>query len=1197
MSQACSVLSLSRPELTERLAILLEVRRCEVVDFVLLQEGVHLHPRFETKKSAQLRRCECVGPVCFECKAFERCTRQVLPPGCESLCDVFRQFQRDLHGNAFQFIINSLSQGALFQPSSPPEARFTDRVCAAIASGGCPTATVLAALFEPSRFLRNALSGAGLGHGLVFPAGTLQPQLAPSLTRTRASGPVRYSTFRVLFASGENTSRGHETLRSFALTMPFIPIEAFPPKPRADVKQVDASALERELRASIDGEVRFDKISRALYSNDASVYQIEPLGVVIPKSREDVVRVVQICSRMKCPLTMRGGGTSQAGQAIGEGLQVDLSKYYNRVLEVNAAERWVRVQPGVILDELNAQLKPHGLRFAPDISTASRATIGGMMANNSSGARSVLYGKTIDHVIAQQVVLSDGSIANFRALSADELADRLRGGSLEAECYRTVQRVAAACAEEVERRYPKVLRRVGGYNLDEFVHPGSPFNMAKMLVGSEGTLGVMIEATLNLVPLPKAKSVIAIQFGDTLDALAATPVILSHSPSAVEIMDRFILDHTRKSAALDRIRNSFVVGEPGALLCVEFYDKSTEALLPRMDALEQELKARGLGDHFHRAIDLADQARIWSLREAALGLSMTMKGDAKSHSFVEDTAVSPDRLRDYIERFLGILKKHDTKAGIYAHASVGCLHVRPVLNLKTDQGVRAFESIANDVSDLVLEFGGALSGEHGDGLVRSPFLRKMFGPKLYEAFREIKYAFDPHGIFNPGKIVDPPPLTANLRFDHRNRVAEQKAYFDYSEYGGFGGATEMCSGLGACRKKLEGTMCPSYMATLEEAHSTRGRANVLRMAMAGRLGEAGLGDEGVYQVLDLCLECRACKAECPVGVDVARFKSEFLADYWARHGTALHARMLGGAHEIARWGSRAARLANAISDLPAIRILNERAFGIDRRRKLPAWSRRTFVEMAAARNNPASNVLLFNDTFTNYYEPEIGMAALDVFEAGGLRAGIAENVCCGRPLISKGLLDKATKRAEENVARLYPAAQAGRKIVFCEPSCLSAIREDAPSLLRGDEQREAMAIAANCLSFEEFLESELGSGNLRLEFNDSPSTMLLHAHCHQKSMGLLSVVKAVLARIPRSTVIDSEAGCCGMAGSFGYSRDHFDISRQIGERRLFPAIRSSAPETTIVAPGFSCRHQIKDFTAAIPVHPAIVLKSRLVSQS
>jgi FAD/FMN-containing dehydrogenase len=604
---------------------------------------------------------------------------------------------------------------------------------------------------------------------------------------------------------------------------------------------IDAAALQKELERQIEGEVRFDTISRALYSTDASVYLIRPLGVVIPKTREDIVRIVQICARFRCPVTMRGGGTSQAGQAIGEGLQVDTSKYFNRVLEVNAEGRWARVEPGVVLDELNAQLAPLGLRFAPDISTASRATIGGMMANNSAGARSVLYGKTIDHVLEQTVLLADGSIVHFREIPRQEVPT---GDSMEARCYQTVLRLAAGHAEEIDRRYPKILRRVGGYNLNEFVD-SSVVNLAKMMVGSEGTLGVVLEAKLKLVPLPKFKAVMVIEFADLLEALSAAPVIVQHRPSAVEVMDKSILDNTRQNAGLDRIRKSFIEGDPAATLCVEFYEDRKEDLPPRLVELERDLRARRLGYRYHSETDPAAQARVWSLREAALGLSMAMKEDAKSISFVEDTAVAPEKLSAYIGRFLEIVQAHGTTAGVYAHASVGCLHVRPVINLKTAEGVAKFESLAQAVADLVLEFGGALSGEHGDGLVRGPFMRQMFGDTLYEAFREIKRTFDPQGIFNPGKIVDSPPLTSHLRFGAGYQTPNVKTFFDYSEFGGFGGAVEMCSGIGACRKKLSGTMCPSYMATREEKDSTRGRANTLRLAMAGRLGESGLGDQGV----------------------------------------------------------------------------------------------------------------------------------------------------------------------------------------------------------------------------------------------------------------------------------------------------------------------------------------------------------------
>lgn len=955
---------------------------------------------------------------------------------------------------------------------------------------------------------------------------------------------------------------------------------------------MDVDALRRDLESAIEGEVRFDRVSRALYSTDASVYQIEPVGVVVVRSRDDIIRTVTLCRTHGCPLTMRGGGTSQAGQAIGEGLQVDTSKFFNRILEVNAGERWARVEPGIVLDELNAALRTHNLRFAPDISTASRATIGGMMANNSSGARSVLYGKTIDHVLEQHVVLSDGSVVHFRALTPPELDAACRHDTLEAACYREVRRLATTHAGEIERRYPKILRRVGGYNLDGFVDPDAPFNLARLMVGSEGTLGVVVEAKIALVPLPKAKAVLAIQFADLLQALEATPVILAHRPSAIEVMDRFILDNTRQSPALDRMRRTFIDGDPGALLCVELYDDDERNLPPRLEAIERDLSARRLGYRYHRALDPAAQATIWGLREAALGLSMAMKDDAKSLSFVEDTAVAPERLRDYIDRFLAIVGRHHTTAGVYAHASVGCLHVRPVINMKTAEGIRTFEALANDVADLVLEFGGALSGEHGDGLVRSPFMEKMFGPLLYEAFRTVKRTFDPDGLFNPGKIVDAPPLTSNLRYGSGYRAIRPQTFFDYGEYDGMAGAVEMCSGLGACRKTLDGTMCPSYMATRDEAHSTRGRANVLRLAMAGRLGEAGLGDDSVKEVMALCLECRACKAECPVGVDVGRFKSEFLADYWTRHGTPIRARLLGNIHDISRWGSRLAPLSNLLARSAPIRWLNEQMFGLDRRRLPPAWASRTFSRRFAsefhAPTGRAPSTFIFNDTFTNHYNPAVGMAGARVLVKAGCAPALAPNVCCGRPLISQGLLAQATRLAAANTAALLPIADRGQPIVFFEPSCLSAVREDAPALLRGEAQRQARRVADVSVLFEDFLDRNWPAP---LAVRPGPATILLHGHCHQKAMGLLAPARALLARIPGATVVDLNAGCCGMAGSFGYVRDHYEVSRAIGERRLLPAARALKPDAVLVASGVSCRHQVEDFAGARAIHPAELLDS------
>jgi Fe-S oxidoreductase len=597
---------------------------------------------------------------------------------------------------------------------------------------------------------------------------------------------------------------------------------------------------------------------------------------------------------------------------------------------------------------------------------------------------------------------------------------------------------------------------------------------------------------------------------------------------------------------------------------------------------------------------------------------MAMRGDDKSLSFVEDTAVAPERLRDYIERFLEVVRRHGTVAGVYAHASVGCLHVRPVVNMKTDEGLRRFQAIANDIADLVLEFGGALSGEHGDGMVRGAFTEKMFGATLYEAFRAVKRTFDPSGIFNPGKIVDTPPLTANLRYGAAYVTPDPSpTFFDYSEYGGLGRAVEMCSGLGACRKSLDGTMCPSYMATREERHTTRGRANALRLAMNGTLDSAfggRLADDDLREVLDLCLECRACKSECPVGVDVARFKSEFLAGYWRRHGMPLRTRMVGHARAIAEWGSRVAPVANAVARSAPMRWLNERLFDLDRRRTPPAWAAEPFVRQFASRRaatarlessaaptpprpdggvSSGREIVLFTDTFTNFYHPDIGTAACDVLEAAGATVRLAAHHCCGRPLISQGLLDEARDLAAANADALFDAVSRGEPIVFLEPSCLSAIREDAPSLLRGDLQRRASLVGQASVLFEEFLESQLSRGALSLALQPRPTTVLFHGHCHQKSMGLAKPALALLSRVPSATVVDLDAGCCGMAGSFGYGRDHYDVSRAIGERKLLPAARRMKANDVLVAAGTSCREQVAHFTGVKAVHPAVLLRSAL----
>jgi FAD/FMN-containing dehydrogenase/Fe-S oxidoreductase len=993
---------------------------------------------------------------------------------------------------------------------------------------------------------------------------------------------------------------------------------------------VDGAGLEAALRQTVSGEVRFDRLSRALYSTDASVYQIVPVGVVLPKTEDDVAATLRECSRFGVPVTARGGGTSQAGQAIGPGVSLDCSKYFNEVLEINAAEGWARVRPGCVLDDLNLAARPFGLHFAPDISTSNRATIGGMIANNSSGTHSVIHGKTIDHVLELKVLLSDGSIVHMGPLSEAELSAKLAQHDLEGGCFRTVCRLAEAHAEEIERRYPNILRRVGGYNLDMFHRraggvnplvgqqqgvntPRSPecFNLAHLVVGSEGTLAIILEAKLRLIPLPKAKTLLVIQFAELLDALAATPQILTHGPSAVEVIDKYILDSTRLNAEASRLRD-FLKGDPGAILLVEFYGDRAEDLSPRLDALEADLHNHRLGAHMLRAVDPHSQARMWKLRKLALGLSMAEKGDAKALSFVEDTAVAPESLRDYIAEFLDLIARHGTRAGVYAHASVGCLHVRPVIDLKTEAGVKHFEDLANEVAGLVLKYGGALSGEHGDGLVRSPFQEKMFGPALYAAFRELKRTFDPRHLLNPGKIVDAPPLTANLRYGPAYVTPHVPTTFDFSADGGLTRAAELCAGVGECRKKRDGTMCPSYQATGEEQHSTRGRANALRLALTGQLGLTGLTDPALFDALDLCLECKACKSECPTNVDMARLKAEFLHQYYQNHGLPRRNRLFGNVARLSRWGCRLAPVSNWLAASRVGRWLNEKLYGIDRRRVPPAFTRRSFARQFRRAwpdivpGSFAKSVLLFPDTFINYHEPAVGMAAVELLRSMNCLVvpGFPEHVgsvglrCCGRPLISNGMLDQAVEHARHNVDLLFRWARSGTPIVACEPSCLLTIKDDYPALLRGDFRRQAETVASACVTFEELVESLL-EANARarkmLTFQPGPRKILVQGHCHARSLVGMTPTLRLLKRIPGAEVIDLDAGCCGLAGSFGYEKEHYEVSRLVGEQRLFPAVREANVDAVVVAAGFSCRLQIRHFTGKTALHPAQLLRLKETS--
>ena len=952
--------------------------------------------------------------------------------------------------------------------------------------------------------------------------------------------------------------------------------------------------LARELKKRVSGEVRFDPYSRVLYSTDASIYQMEPVGVVIPRNAEDVLAVMEIAGKNRVPVLPRGGGTSLAGQAVNHAIVMDFSKYMNRVLEVNPEERWARVEPGIVLDELNRQLAPHGLQFAPDPTTSNRACVGGAVGNNTCGSHSVIYGKTIDHVLELHTVLSDGSVAHFHALDDSQLETKMASGSLEAEIYRRVQSIAQDNKDEILARYPKIMRRVSGYNLDDFVDqaPGNtarPLNMARMAVGSEGTLCVVTEAKVNLVPVPVRKALAVLHFRDMVRACEATWEILPHGPAAIELIGRMILDRCRESLGYARLME-FVDGEPDALLVVEFNGDSEEELVAKLDAIRADMDKKRLVYASVDMVDPASQANVWALRSAGLGLLMSTRGDSKPMPYVEDTAVDPQQLGEYVRRFDEIVKAHDTTAGYYGHASVGCMHIRPLVNLKTGEGLQKMVSIASEVSDLVLEFGGSLSGEHGDGIVRGVWTEKMFGPAIYQALREVKGVFDPQGIMNPGKIVDCPPMTENLRFDPGQEAISLDTKLDFSADRGYSGAVEMCNGMGACRK-MSGTMCPSYMATGEEEHSTRGRANLLRAVLSGAMPGETITSRRLHDALDLCLECKGCKAECQTGVDMAKLKYEFLDRYYEAHGTPLRARLFANINALSRMGARFAPLSNWAGANPLSRLVLHTLLGIHRKRRLPRFVRQTFPDWFESRVAPTDGklgtVVLFNDTFMNYNYPQVGVAAVELLEMAGFQVSLANSRCCGRPMVSKGMLDVAKAHARHNVDLLYASAAAGISIVGCEPSCLLTLRDEYPDLLGDDRAR---VVASNSYMIDEFLMMLQEDGRLKLQFNDTEKKVLFHGHCHQKALVGTKQSMAVLRLPPGYRVEEVDSGCCGMAGSFGYEREHYQISMDIGSQRLFPAVEANGDEWEVAVMGISCRQQIEHATGRSARHVVEVLR-------
>jgi FAD/FMN-containing dehydrogenase/Fe-S oxidoreductase len=938
--------------------------------------------------------------------------------------------------------------------------------------------------------------------------------------------------------------------------------------------RVGDAALARRLRAEVQGEVLFDAASRGRYSTDASIYQIEPVGVVVPRTEADALAAIRIALDAGVPILPRGGGTSQCGQTVGAALIIDASKHLNEVLAFDAAARTVTVQPGIVLDRLNAWLRPHGLWFPVDVSTAGQATLGGMAGNNSCGSRSIRYGNMVHNVLAIDAVLADGTAARFDAASDFPLARRVR-------------EIVAREADEIAARWPRVLRRVQGYNLDM-----AAANLAHLLVGSEGTLAYTRALTLALSPLPKQKTLGVCHFPTFRRAMESAQHIVTLDPDAVELVDRTMIGLARDNRAFRPIVEKFIRGEPDAILLVEFAGDDRAAQLAKLARLVELMADLGLPGSVVEVPEPALQKDIWEVRKAGLNIMMSMKGDGKPVSFIEDCAVPLEHLADYTDRLTEVFHRHGTEGTWYAHASVGTLHVRPILDMRRD-GAAKMRAIAEEACALVREYKGAYSGEHGDGLVRSEWIEPIIGPRLARTLEEIKDLFDPRGLMNPGKIVRAPRMDdrALFRFKPGYAIQPLDTALDWSEWGagrsGLAAAVEMCNNNGHCRKFDAGTMCPSYRVTRDEQHLTRGRANTLRLALSGQLGDDGLASEAVREALDLCVSCKGCKRECPTGIDMAKMKVEFLHQWHQRHPRSLKDRAIAYLPRYAPWAARVAPLANAVG------ALTKRWLGIASERSLPKWRGDAFD--AAGCSAEAADVVLFVDTFSRWHEPENARAALAVLEAAGYRVHVAQAadrpLCCGRTFLATGMVAEARHEAQRVLDALGPFAARGVPVVGLEPSCLFGLRDEFRALFPGDA---AERLAAHALLFEEFLAREADAGRLRLPLQALPERRaLLHGHCHQKAFGAMGAVQRVLALVPGLAVETVESSCCGMAGAFGYEASHYDVSMKMAEAALLPAVRSAAVDTVIVADGTSCRHQIADGAHRDAVHVARVLERAL----
>jgi len=959
------------------------------------------------------------------------------------------------------------------------------------------------------------------------------------------------------------------------MNAPTFPVKVIAAKP-------GDSGLAARLRKEVDGEVLFDAASRGRYSTDASIYQVEPVGVVVPRTPEAARTAMALAASEGVPILPRGAGSSQCGQAVGAALVIDDSKYLNRLVEADAAARTALVQPGIVLDDLNAQLRAHGLWFPVDVSTSAQATLGGMAGNNSCGSRSIAYGNMVHNVHAIDAVTAGGERWRFGPLN--ESSSNMKYEELKKKLLSLYEREK----HEIEVRFPKVLRKVAGYNID---HLGPPHaNAAHLLVGSEGTLAYSEQLLLKLSPLPAARTLGVVHFPKFYTAMDLTQHIVKLGPSAVELVDRTMIGLAREIGAFRKTVDAFIKGEPDAVLLVEFSGEDFSAQKAKLKELVHLMADLGLPGSVVEITDAGQQKALWEVRKAGLNIMMSMKGDGKPVSFIEDCAVPLEHLAEYTDRLTRVFEKHGTRGTWYAHASVGTLHVRPVLDMRASGpsgGAAKMRAIAEEACAMVKEYKGAYSGEHGDGLVRSEWIAPFFGPRLTAALGEIKSWIDPRGLMNPGKIVAPSKMDDRSLFRFKPGYATRPPApaLDWSEWGGLDKAVEMCNNNGHCRKFDAGTMCPSYRATRDEQHLTRGRANTLRLALSGQLGSDP--DAAVRVALDLCVSCKGCKRECPTGIDMARMKIEFKAHDRVRRGISLRERAIAYLPRYAPLAAASAALANLATRWGG------RFAGFTGERPLPAWRDDYFVDRPWPKSGEREVVLLA-DTFNRYFEPGNARAAVRVLQAAGYRVHVAQPqsserpLCCGRTFLSAGLVDEARVEARRVLAALAPWVTRGIPVLGLEPSCLLTLRDEYRVLLPDTE-----ALANNAFLIEEFLAAEAQAGRLNLNLKPIAPAALLHGHCHQKAFGALGAVETVLRLVPGLKVETVESSCCGMAGSFGYEAEHYEISMKMGEANLLPAVRKASPETLIVADGTSCRHQIEHGAKRDAIHVVRALELAL----